>query len=204
MTEIEFWFEFASPYAYLSAARIDRLAAGAPLTIVWRPFLLGPIFARRPGHASPFQEPAPAEAAYRKRDVERCAARDGTPLRWPSTYPRGSLLAARVAHLGVAHGWCRAFARAIFQASFVDDRDIADPQVVGAVLAALGLPAADILARAVDPAHKAALAAAVDEAVGKGVFGAPSFIVAGELFWGNDRLEQAIEWGCAPARRVPA
>ena len=204
MTAIEFWFEFASPYAYLAAARVDRLVAGTPVRVDWRPFLLGPIFARRPGHPSPFQEPAPAEAAYRRRDVERGAARDGTPLAWPSTYPRSSLLAARVAHLGVAEGWCAAFARATFHASFVEDRNIADAVVVSDILRGLDLPPADVIARASTPAHKAALATAVDEAAGKGIFGAPTFVVDGELFWGNDRLEQAIEWALVPERRLPA
>lgn len=201
MVEIEFWYEFASPYAYLAAARLGRLVEGTPLRPVWRPLLLGPIFARRPGHSSPFQEPAPAEAAYRRRDVERCAMLQGTPLAWPSIYPRSSLLAARVALLGGDEGWIEPFSRAVYHASFVEDRDIAQPQTVGAILDGLGLPADPIVARATQPAHKARLAATVEEAVAKGIFGAPSVVAAGEIFWGNDRLEQAVDWALRPAAR---
>lgn len=201
MVEIEFWYEFASPYAYLAAARLDRMVAGTPLRLVWRPLLLGPIFARRPGHASSFQEPGPAEAAYRRRDIERCAVLQGTPLRWPSRYPRGSLLAARVALLGGDEGWIEPFSRAVYHANFVEDRDIADPGTVGRILDGLGLPSDAIIRRATQPAHKARLAATVEEAVGKGIFGAPSLVAAGEVFWGNDRLEQAIAWALHPARR---
>ncbi len=201
MVEIEFWYEFASPYAYLAATRLDRLVAGTPLRPVWRPLLLGPIFARRPGHASPFQEPAPAEAAYRRRDAERCAVAQGTVLRWPSHYPRSSLLAARVALLGGDEGWIVPFSRAVYHASFVEDRDIAATATVGDILEGMGLPAAAIIARATRPEHKARLAAAVEEAVAKGIFGAPSLVAAGEVFWGNDRMEQAIDWALHPARR---
>ena len=203
MTEIEFWYEFASPYAYLAAARIEGLAAGRPVRITWRPLLLGPIFQRRPGHGSPFQEPAPAEAAYRRRDVERWAAAYGLPIGWPRNYPRSSLLGARVALLGGDEGWAADFSRAVYHASFVDDRDIADAAVIAAVLAGLGLPAESIIARATQPAHKARLAATVEEAMAKGIFGAPSFVAAGEVFWGNDRLEQAIDWALRPEVRLP-
>lgn len=203
MTEIEFWYEFASPYAYLAAARIDGLLADGPVRVRWRPLLLGPIFQRRPGHASPFQEPGPAETAYRRRDVERWAARYAVPIVWPRNYPRSSLLGARVALLGGDEGWAPAFSRALYHASFVEDRDIADAGTVAAVLDGLGLPADAIVARATQPAHKARLAATVEEAMDKGIFGAPSFVVEGEVFWGNDRLEQAVEWALEPARRLP-
>ncbi|WP_374445026.1 2-hydroxychromene-2-carboxylate isomerase [Stella sp.] len=203
MSEIEFWYEFASPYAYLAAARIEGLLAARPLRVRWRPLLLGPIFQRRPGHASPFQEPAPAEAAYRRRDVERWAVRYGFPLVWPRHYPRSSLLGARVALLGADEGWAAPFSRAVYHASFVEDRDIADPVTIAAILDAMGLPADAIVARATQPAHKARLAATVEEAMAKGIFGAPSFVAAGEVFWGNDRLEQAIDWALRPEVRLP-
>ncbi|ROP99751.1 2-hydroxychromene-2-carboxylate isomerase [Stella humosa] len=203
MNEIEFWYEFASPYAYLAAARIERLVAGTPLRLTWRPLLLGPIFQRRPGHASPFQEPAPAESAYRRRDAERCAVAQGTPLAWPSIYPRSSLLAARVALLGGDEGWIAPFSQAVYRASFMEDRDIAAPETVLAILGALDLPGQAIVARATQPAHKARLASTVEEAVAKGIFGAPSLVAAGEVFWGNDRLEQAIDWALHPALRFP-
>lgn len=192
---IEFWFDFASPYARISAARIERLAAPHGIAVRWRPFLIGPLLAKRPGEASPFQNAAPAQARYRRRDVERLCAAEGLPLVWPSIYPRGSLLATRVALIGTRQGWVADFARAVFEANFAADRDIGTPDVVADLLRAQGLPAEALIAEAGTDAVKDALKAAVAEAEARGLFGTPSFLVGDELFWGNDRLEQAIAWG---------
>lgn len=191
---IEFWFDFASPYARISAARIERLALGQPLALVWRPFLIGPLLAKRPGQASPFQNAPPAQARYRRRDVERLCRDEGLPLTWPSIYPRGSLLASRVAIIGTGQGWCPAFARAVFEANFAEDRDISAEPVVTEILTRLGLPAGALIAEAGSEAVKQRLKDAVAEAEQRGLFGTPSFLVGDELFWGNDRLEQAIAW----------
>jgi len=191
---IEFWFDFASPYARISAARIEGLTRGKPVALSWRPFLIGPLLAKRPGQASPFQNAPPAQARYRRRDVERLCLDEGLPLVWPSTYPRGSLLATRVAIIGAAQGWCPAFARAVFEANFAADRDIAAEPVVSDILTALGLPAEALIAEAASEPVKQRLKDAVAEAERRGLFGTPSFMVGEELFWGNDRLEQAIAW----------
>jgi 2-hydroxychromene-2-carboxylate isomerase len=198
---LEFWFDYASPYCYLSAERIDTLAAAAGLTVLWRPFLLGPIFARRPNHPTPFQDPAPDEARYRKRDVERLCAHYDLPLVWSAKYPYISLLASRVTLLAEDDGWASAFTRAVYRASFAENRDIAAEPVVAAILGALGHDAASMIARATTPDNKARLVAQGETAVARGIFGAPSFVTRdGELFWGNDRLEHAIDWARAPRR----
>jgi len=201
--EVEFWFELASPYSYIAAERIDTSAAALGAVIRWQPFLLGALFKRRPGNATGFQEPPPEERRYRWRDVERLTRQFGLPLVTPSTYPRPSLLAARVALCGMAEGWCRDFALACYRANFAQDRDIADAAILGEILAGLGLDAAAVLAAAQSPENKAALAATVERAAGLGIFGAPSFRVAGELFWGQDRLDQALDWAVRPATRHP-
>ncbi len=199
---LEFWYDFASPYCYLSAARIEALAAAAGLGVSWRPFLLGPIFKRRAHNPTPFQDPDPAEAAYRKRDIERLCADQGLPLVWSSRYPYTSLLAARVGLLAADQGWAGAFTRAVYHASFAEDRDITTELVIGAILDALGRPAAALIAAATTPDNKARLVAVGDEAIACGIFGAPSFITAdGELFWGNDRLDQAIAWAARKRQR---
>jgi len=198
---LEFWFDFASPYSYLAASRIEALASAKHLRIRWRPFLLGPIFKRRASNPSPFQEAGPEEKRYRRRDVERLCELYELPLSWPSSYPRGSLLATRVALIASYEAWCGAFARAVFTSNFSDDRDIATDAVVTSILVGLQRNAEETVARAVLPQTKARLAEQVDEAIAKGIFGAPSFIVGDELFWGNDRLEQAIEWACRPTVR---
>jgi 2-hydroxychromene-2-carboxylate isomerase len=115
----------------------------------------------------------------------------------PQRFPANSLLAARLATIGRAEGWAAAFSRAVFEAQFARGEDIADEAVLGAALAAAKLDAAAVLARASDAAVKEALKAETAEAERIGVFGAPSFVTAdGELFWGDDRLEQALEWAC--------
>ncbi len=200
---IEFWYEFASPYSYLAAARIERLVAGRPIRLDWRPFLLGPIFRQRAHDPSPYQNPSPAQRRYRWRDLQRLCAAEGLALRLPSTYPRNGLLAARVALIATDEGWGADFTRAVFRANFAEDRDIAAAEVVGAVISSLERDAAAVLERAAAPDNKARLVARGEEALRRGIFGAPSFLVGEELFWGNDRLDQAIAWALAPPALPP-
>ena len=190
---LDFWFEFASTYSYPAAARIEDVARRAGVRVAWRPFLLGPIFGSQGWKDSPFNI-YPVKGRYMWRDLERICARLELPFRHPTQFPRNGLLAARVASLGAGEPWLPAFVRGIYRANFAEDRDIAQPETVAAVLSALGQPAADILARAQTTENKDRLRAQTDEAIGLGIFGAPSFVVGGELFWGNDRLEDAIAW----------
>jgi 2-hydroxychromene-2-carboxylate isomerase len=198
MPDIEFWYDFASPYSYLAADRIERLAASAGAGVAWRPFLLGPIFARRAHNPSPFQNADPAERRYRWRDIERICRLQGVPWRPPTAYPRNGLLAARVALIAIPEGWGAAFSRAVFHANFAEDQDITNPDRIASIIETFGHPASMVLERAQNPANKTALKAQVDVAIAQGIFGAPSFMVAGELFWGNDRLDQAIAWARQP------
>jgi 2-hydroxychromene-2-carboxylate isomerase len=200
---VEFWYEFASPYAYVAAARIERLVAGHAIELDWRPFLLGPILKQRPQDSSPFQNPSPAQRRYRWRDIQRLCAAEGLPLRLPSVYPRNGLLAARVALVAKDQGWGPAFTRAAYHANFAEDRDIAATAVIGALVRTLGHDADAVLAQASSPSNKARLAGEVEAAIARGIFGAPSFVVAGELFWGNDRLAQAIDWALSPRDLPP-
>ncbi len=193
MSSLHFWFEFASTYSYPAAMRVEARAAAAGTTVVWRPFLLGPIFQDQGWNDSPFNI-YPAKGRYMWRDLERLCRKEGLPLRRPSRFPRPSLLAARVACVGAEEPWGPAFVRAVYHANFAEDRDIADPDVVGAILATLGLDAAALAERAQRVEIKARLRASTDEAAALGIFGAPSFVVDGELFWGTDRLDDALAW----------
>ena len=188
-----FWYDFASTYSYPAAMRIERLAQAAGVKIAWRPFLLGPIFAQQGWTDSPFNL-YPAKGRYMWRDLDRICAQEGLKLRRPSVFPRNGMLAARVAVLAEAEGWCPAFTRAAYEASFAEDRDIADAAVIGSIIEALGRPAGVLLGKAVLPATKERLRAQTAEAGVLGIFGAPSFTVGSELFWGNDRLEAAMAW----------
>lgn len=193
MTTLHFWFEFASTYSYPAAMRIAARAEAAGVPLAWRPFLLGPIFQAQGWNDSPFNL-YPVKGRYMWRDLDRICAKEGVPLRKPSRFPRPSLAAARVACIGGREPWGPAFVRAVYTANFVDDREIGDAAVVAAILTELGLDAETILAEAQRPAVKAELRANTDEAVRLGIFGAPSFVADGELFWGNDRLDDALAW----------
>jgi len=188
---LEFWFEFASTYSYPAAMRVGALCATAGVPLRWRPFLLGPLFAAQGWRDSPFNL-YPAKGAYMWRDLARVCAAEGLPLRRPSAFPRGSLLAARLACCADGEPWLPAFVRAVYHANFAADRDIADAAVVANLLSGLGLPAAAWLARAGGDDAKQRLRAQTEAAAARGLFGAPAGVVGGEIFWGNDRLEAAV------------
>lgn len=198
MAALEFWFEFASTYSYPAAARIQTMADQAGITVLWRPFLLGPIFQQQGWRDSPFNL-YPVQGRYMWRDLERICAPLDLPLRRPSVFPRNSVLAARVACAFAAEPWLPEFVRQVFRANFAEDLDIAQPAVIADCLERSGVSADRLMERALTPANKEALRLQVDQAAALGIFGAPSFLVAGELFWGNDRLEQAIAWCKAPS-----
>jgi 2-hydroxychromene-2-carboxylate isomerase len=191
---LEFWFEFASSYSYLSVMRIEPLARAAGVTLQWRPFLLGPVFLSLGWNDSPFNI-YPPKGRYMWRDLARLASRYGLPLKVPSRFPRNGLLAARVALAGADEAWMPAFCRAVMRANFAEDQEIAEIEVIRAILTSLELPVDAILARAESPENKQALRRQTERAGEIGLFGAPSFVTPdGELFWGNDRLEDALEW----------
>lgn len=191
MRELEFWFEFASTYSYLAAMRIEPLAQRAGVSVQYRPFLLGPIFAAQGWNDSPFNV-YPIKGQYMWRDMERGCQALGLPFRKPATFPKNGLLAARVTLVGLEQAWGPAFVRAVYGANFAEDRDIGSSEVLSAILSGLGVAPAPVLVAAATAEIKARLRAQGELAVQRGIFGAPSFVVRGELFWGNDRLEQAL------------
>ncbi len=189
--KIEFWFEFASTYSYVAAEEIEEKAAAARIEVVWRPFLLGPIFAEQGWRDSPFNL-YPAKGAYMWRDIERLCQSKGIAWRRPSAFPRNGLLAARVATALDGAEKLAAFVRAVYRANFSDDLDISEPSILKDILGGLSLDGEATLNRANDESVKRLLRARTDEAKSRGVFGAPSFFAKEELFWGSDRLELAL------------
>lgn len=192
MATLDFFYEFASTYSYVTAMRIAPLAADAGVTVRWRPFLLGPIFKAQGWETSPFNL-YPAKGRYMVRDCERLCADLGLAFRLPEPFPASSLLAARAALVGLEEGWGEDFSRAVYRAEFAQARNIADPAVLGGIVRDLGHDETAALARAQSGEIKGKLRAETEEAQRLGIFGAPSFITGGELFWGNDRLEQALD-----------
>lgn len=190
---IQFWFEFASTYSYLSIMRIEDVTREAGVQVEWKPFLLGPIFRSQGWNTSPFNI-YPLKGRYMWRDIERLCDNYGIPFKKPSHFPRNGLLAARVACMAASEGWCPEFTKAVFRANFAENREIADPKIITEILTSIGQEGSQVIARAESSENKEYLRKQTEEAVSLGIFGAPTFVVGTELFWGNDRLENAIDW----------
>jgi 2-hydroxychromene-2-carboxylate isomerase len=195
MPKLQFWYEFASTYSYLAAMRIEALASEAGVAVEWKPFLLGPVFRAQGWDNSPFNI-YPAKGRYMLRDLERiCAERGLLAFRLPEPFPQNSLYAARLALIGAEEGWCAAFSRALFRREFSEGASLTDKSVLADALQAAGQGADAPMQRAESAEIKERLKAQTAEAQARGIFGAPSFITEdGELFWGDDRLEQALVW----------
>ena len=189
---LTFWFEFASTYSYLSAMRIDAAAKAAGVTVKWQPFLLGPIFAAQGWTDSPFNL-YPAKGAFMWRDMERRTAKLGLPFQRPPNFPQHTLLAARVALQALDTDKGTDFCTSLFKAQFQQGQNLADPDVIARALTACDLPRS-LISTADTPEVKTTLKHSVDQAIAHGLFGAPSFTIGAELFWGDDQLEDALSF----------
>jgi len=191
--QIEFWFEFASNYSYLSVMRIEETAQGCGVRVIWKPFLLGPIFRDLGFETSPFLLQK-EKGAYMWQDMARQCRKYG--LRWtqPTTFPRPGVLPARIALLGSEQPWIGAFCRQVMELNFALDKDINQTDRMAGILKELSLPAADILDQAQTEPTKKQLRAQTATARARGILGAPTFFVGTEMFWGNDRLDDALQW----------
>jgi 2-hydroxychromene-2-carboxylate isomerase len=187
--EIEFWFEFGSNYSYLSVMRIEEEARKYNVRFVWKPFLLGPILQSFGAH--PFKQEQ--KGAYVHSDMARLCRKYGlSPWVKPNVFPRLGVLPLRIVLLASDQPWMAAFCRKVMDLNFVQDQDINQPGSIAPILAELGHPAEDILSRSQSETVKAGLRAQTEMARVKGVFGAPTFFVGDEMFWGNDRLDDAL------------
>ncbi len=194
MPAVEFWYEFASTYSYPAAMRVAWRAEAAGVSLRWRPFLLGPIFGAQGWNDSPFNI-YPAKGRNMWRDLERICEADGIPLTQPPfRFPQNGLKAARIALAGETGGWTPLFTRAVYTANFAHQKDISDDTVLAEILTGLGQSPVDVVAAANSVENKDRLKKQTEEAIARGLYGAPSFTVGDELFWGNDRLDQAIAW----------
>jgi 2-hydroxychromene-2-carboxylate isomerase len=195
-SRLELWFDFGSSYSYLSVMRIDELARRLDVKIVWKPFLLGPIFKSLGWDSSPFVLQK-EKAAYIWRDMERQCEEYYVPWTRPTQFARRTLLPMRVALLGAAEPWIGDFSRRVMQINFVEDREVDAPEVVREVLDALGLPSQDLLSAAQADDNKLRLREQTEQARRRGIFGAPTFFAGPEMFWGNDRLEDALRFAAS-------
>lgn len=189
--EIEIWFDFGSNYSYLSVMRIEDAARRLGVRIAWRPFLLGPIFQSFGMQNSPFVLQK-EKGAYVRRDMVRQCRKYGLGWKQPTTFPRLGVLPSRVALLGAKQPWIGAFCRRVMELNFALDQDISQPDQLTPILTGLGLSATDILDQSCQETTKLRLREQTVQASTKGIFGAPTFFVDTEMFWGNDRMDDAL------------
>jgi 2-hydroxychromene-2-carboxylate isomerase len=185
---VEFYFDVGSPAAYLAWTQLPKIAQETRSEIEYRPFLLGGVF-QATGNRSPME--VPAKGQYMQDDLQRFAQRYGVPFRHNPHFPINTLTLMRMA-LGLQMRDAPKmvpFVDAIFRATWVDGKNMNDAATVTAVLQQAGFDAERLLALASDPAVKDQLKVVTQEAVARGVFGAPTFFVAGQMFWGQDRLD---------------
>lgn len=183
--QIEFFWDSASPYTYLAATQIEQLAARHGATVRWRPFLLGKAF-EATGNRAPAS--IPVKGKYLFGDLQLWARHYGVPLKFPSVFPVASLGSLRVA-CALPEADVARWAQAVMHAYWAENQDIGQPQALAQIATDLGLDSDALLAKTQTPAVKEALKANTDEAIRRGVFGAPTFFVGEQMFWGNDRLE---------------
>ena len=186
--QVEFYFDVGSPASYLAATQIPRLASEAGATLVYKPMLLGGVF-QATGNASPAN--VPAKGRWMFDDLAAHAKRYGVPFRMNPHFPINTLLLMRGAvAMQLKHpDRFVAYLDAVFKALWVTGRDLNDASVVAGVLHEAGFDAATVMGELTDPEVKAVLKATTDEAIARGVFGAPSFFVGDRLYFGQDRLE---------------
>ena len=191
---IDFWFDFSSPYGYLMSERIDDLAARFGRKVRWHPILLGIVF--KATGSAPLTLQNPAKAAYSLLDFARSARFMGVPYRHPTRFPLATQNAARAYYWlhGEDCALARRFAHATFRALYVDDRDIAAPDVVLEIAAGLGVDRSSLETALQRQEIKDRLKAEVDNALAIGVFGSPHVMIDGEPFFGADRLPQIEKW----------
>lgn len=195
---LEFWFDFGSNYSYLSTMRIEAEAAAHGIAVRWRPFLLGPIFRSFGWKSSPFVLQK-EKGDYTWKDMARQCRKYGLPWRRPTNFPRPAVLPLRIALAGATQPWMGEFCRRTMSMNFAEDRDIDSPQAMHELLTSLGLPAHRVIEEALSDSNKLRLRRQTETAVEKGIFGAPTFFVGDEMFWGNDRLDEAIAFCKAEA-----
>ncbi len=192
MAAINFWYSIGSTYSYLTVMRLPEVAKATGVEFRWRPYNVRHVMVEQ--NNIPFKD-KPVKTAYMWRDIERRAASYGLTPSIPAPYPLpGLVLANQIAALGEEEGWVEAYTQATYRRWFEAGQPAGEEPNLSGSLKDIGQEPARVLASANSERIVAALASATQEAMELGVFGSPSFAVGSEIFWGDDRLEDAIAW----------
>lgn len=190
--EIDFWFSIGSTYSYLTIMRLAEVEESSGIKFRWRPFNVRHVMVEQ--NNIPFKD-KPVKSAYMWRDIERRAERYGLTPKLPAPYPLpGLVLANQIAVLGVEEGWVEDYARATYRRWFEKGEAAGEEPNISASLKEAGCDPREILPAAHTQQAANELEKATDEAMKLGVFGSPSFAVGKEVFWGDDRLDDALHW----------
>lgn len=192
MKQLDFFFNYGSTYSYLTIMRIETLAAQAGVSVRWRPFNVRTLFVEH--NNIPFRD-KPVKAAYMWRDIERRAAKFGIEWGGIPPYPVDkSGLSNRIGIVASDDGWAREYTKAAYRAWFLEHKDFGEPEIASTILRNIGKDPKFVIARADSDEIHRKFAEQTDEARSLGIFGVPNFVVGREIFWGDDRLEDAIDW----------
>lgn len=193
MQEIEFWFSIGSTYTYLTVLRMDQIQRDHGIELKLRPFSVRNIM--RQMDNVPFPPSKKSKVDYMWRDIERRSIRYGFPAKVPAPYPLKEFdLANKLAILGVQEGWCAEYLKKTYVAWFQNGQEAGSNPNVTETLVSIGLDPNETLEKIERSAIQDQYEKQTEIAKNKGIFGSPSFIVGDEIFWGDDRLENAIEW----------
>jgi 2-hydroxychromene-2-carboxylate isomerase len=187
MANLEFFFDYGSPYSYMADTQLPGLKDRTECELVYRPMLLGGVF-KATGNQSPAMEPIEAKRNYGRVEMHRFVAHYGIPFEANPAFPINTLLLMRTAQAAMAAGVFPAFHGAVYPAFWAGRVDLGQPEEIVRVANGAGLDGAALLAAAADPEVKASLRATTEEAIERGAFGAPTFFVGDEMFFGADRL----------------
>ena len=185
---VDFYFDFGSPAAYLAYTQLPKLASETGATVVMKPMLLGGVF-QATGNRPPIS--VPLKGSYLFQDMNRYAKRYGVPLNMNPHFPINTITLMRAdVGLGLRNpGQLASYRDAVFKAIWVDKQNLNDPATVGAMFTQAGMDPVALIALAADPEVKEQLKTLTQAAVDRGIFGAPTFFVGNEMFWGQDRLD---------------
>lgn len=192
MRPIDFWYSIGSTYSYLTVMRLPEVARATGATFIWRPFNVRYIMTEQ--NNIPFKD-KPVKTAYMWRDIERRSKAYGLKPQIPAAYPLpGLVLANQVAIVGTEEGWVEEFTRAAYRLWFEEDEPAGQEPNLTLALTEVGVDPERVLEEARGPRVEEKLQHQTEVAMKLGIFGSPTFAVGNEIFWGDDRLDDAIDW----------